>query len=157
MTQSTGSIASCPTMLKCSVTPVIQLTVVLYTNTDALIHRSQLFCTPGPLVRSIEIIVLWKRSTGLEDGFYRGVVVCCILNSENNSLHKLFTNSLPLSKCNWSGNKYTLKCFSINTLATVCASLFGIRYPQQYLLTLSFAMSRYRFPLVVFHMETKST
>ena len=52
-----------------------------------------------PVVRSIAVNVLGKRSTGLEDGLYGEVVVCWILISENNSLHKLFTNSLPLSEC----------------------------------------------------------
>ena len=78
--------------------------VVLYVNTDTLIHRSQLSCTPAPLVLRIAIIVLQKHSTGLEDKLYGGVLVFCILNSENNSLHKFFTNSLPLLECNWSGD-----------------------------------------------------
>ena len=61
-------------MILCGVTPVLLLTVVLYANTDALSHRSQLSCTLGPLVRSMAVIVLWKHSMGLEEGLYGGVV-----------------------------------------------------------------------------------
>ena len=83
--------------------------------------------------------------------------MCCILNSENNSLPKLLTNSFPLSECSWSSNRYTLKCGSINTLAIVCPSLLGIRYARQYRLKLSYAMSMYLFPLIVSNIETRST
>ena len=41
--------------------------VVLYANTKAFNHRSQLSCTPGPLGLSMAVRVLWKRSTGFMD------------------------------------------------------------------------------------------
>ena len=104
-TQSTGSFALRLNMALCGVTPVLLLTVVLYANTDALIHRSQLFCTPAPLVLSIAIIVLWKRSTGLEDGLYGGVVVCCKLNSENKTQDvEMFVHVWPGCVLPYSGS-----------------------------------------------------
>ena len=43
------------------------LRVVLYANMEAFNHRSQLSCTPGLLVLSMAVRVLWKPFTGFED------------------------------------------------------------------------------------------
>ena len=48
-----------------------------------------------------------------------------------------------------------MKCWSINTLAALCTSLFGIGCEGQNLLKLSSAMSRYQFPLTVSDIDTK--
>ena len=96
---------------------------------EAFIHRSQLSCTPIRLVLSIVVRVLWKRSTGFNDGLYVGVVVCCILNSVNSYLHKLFKTPFHYQHC------------SIITLAIICASLLGIRYTLKYMLKLYSAVS----------------
>ena len=37
-------------------------------NTDTLIHKSQLSWISSPLVLSMAMMVLWKRSTGFEEG-----------------------------------------------------------------------------------------
>ena len=71
-TQSTSNVASHPNIVKLGVNPALLLTIVLYAKTEAFDQKSQLSCTPSPLVMR----VLWKCSTGIEDRLYGGVVMC---------------------------------------------------------------------------------
>ena len=54
---------------------------MLYANTDALIHRSQLSCIPSPLIHNIVMRVLWKHATGFGEESFGGVV-CSMLYLE---------------------------------------------------------------------------